>query len=128
MFELTINGEVYSFNAGMGFLREVNKRYSQPVDGIPGAKQNVGLSLMVAGIMDGDVESLVDALEAANKGCNPRITRAGLDAYIDNECEDIDALFESVLDFLRNSNATKKVVSNLQERVEKAKADAEAKK
>ena len=34
MMELTINGTVYEFNFGMGFLREINKRVQTPVDGL----------------------------------------------------------------------------------------------
>ena len=112
MLELTINGQVYGFNFGMGFMREVNKSISQPVDGMKDVKQNIGLRYKVAGIIDGDIEALVDVLLAANKGQNPRVTQMLLDSYIDDESTDVDALFEEVLDFLRNANATK-IVTNL---------------
>ena len=52
--ELTINGQVYQFNFGMGFMREMNKKVSMPVDGVKDAKKNIGLRYAVAGIMDGD--------------------------------------------------------------------------
>ena len=104
MLELTINDVVYQFNFGMGFLREVNKKVSTPVDGLKDVNKNIGLQYMVAGVIDGDLEALVDILEVANKGQNPRITRAALDAYIDNEDTDIDALFDEVLDFLKKLN------------------------
>ena len=58
--ELTINGQVYQFNFGMGFMREMNKKVSMPVDGVKDAKKNIGLRYAVAGIMDGDVEALED--------------------------------------------------------------------
>ena len=122
MFELTINNQVYGFNFGMGFMREINRTLSQPVDGVPGAKQNIGLRYKIAGIMDGDIEALEDVLEAANKGCEPRLTRAVLDAHIDDANTDIDRLFEDVLDFLANANATKKTVAMLKEALEKEKA------
>lgn len=32
--ELTINGQVYQFNFGMGFLRDVNKKIQVPVDNL----------------------------------------------------------------------------------------------
>lgn len=66
--ELTINGQVYQFNFGMGFMREMNKKVSMPVDGVKDAKKNIGLRYAVAGIMDGDVEALEDLLLVANKG------------------------------------------------------------
>lgn len=111
MFELEINGVMYQFNFGMGFLREINKKLSVPIDGLAGVKKNIGLQYFVANAFDGDVEALCEILDAANKTQNPRITRAALDAYIDDDNTNIDALFESVFDFLKSANATKKAVA-----------------
>ena len=122
MFELTINGVVYQFLFGMGFMREINKRVGTPVDGLPDVKKNIGLQYSVAGIIDGDLEALVDILEVANKGQNPRVTRQLLDGYIDDENTDVDALFTNVLDFLRSANATKTTVAKLEAAIEQQKA------
>ncbi len=120
MMELTINGTVYEFNFGMGFLREINKRVQTPVDGLKGVDKNIGLQFTVASIIDGDVEALVDALDIANKGMSPRLTRQALDAYIDDADTDIDGLFTMVIDFLSRANATKKTVASLQEAIKEA--------
>ena len=120
MFELTINENVYGFNFGMGFMREMNKRISTPVEGLD-VKKNIGLQYAVAGILDGDVEELVNVLEVANKGQDLRITRQQLDNFIDDENTDIDKLFDDVLDFLKRANATKKVTVSLMEELEKRK-------
>ncbi len=120
MMELTINGQVYQFNFGMGFLREANKTISEKNDA--GVKKDVGVTYMIAGIMDGEPEDLVNALDLANKGQNPRVTKALLDSYIDDPGTDIDQLFEDTLDFLEKANATKKVVERLKKRIEEAKA------
>ena len=109
MFELTINDEVYKFRFGMGFIREINKTMSIPVDGVPGEKQNVGLRYKIGCLYDNDVETLVEILNIANKTENPRVTQKLLDSYIDDPDTDIDKLFRDVLDFLSQSNATKKV-------------------
>lgn len=122
MFELTINGQVYAFNFGMGFMREINKKIGVPVDGLPDVKKNMGLQYTVAGIIDGDIEALVDALDVANKGNSPRVTKALLDSYIDDSETDIDKLFEDVLDFLKQANATKKTVAMLLKAIEDEKA------
>ena len=122
MFELTINGTVFEFNFGMGFMREINKKVSTPVDGLKDVNKNIGLQYTVASVIDGDVEALVDLLDAANKGHSPRVTRTLLDAYIDDESTDIDGLFESVIDFLKSANATKKTMAQLLEAVERQKA------
>ena len=122
MFELTIKGTVYQFNFGMGFMRAINKLVGTPVDGLPDVKKNIGLQYYIAGVIDGDVEALVDVLDMANKNNEPRVTRDLLDFYIDDEETDIDALFDTVLDFLEKTNATKKVVANLLAMVEAEKA------
>lgn len=121
MFELTIGGKVYEFNFGMGFMREINKKIGVPVDGLPDVKKNMGLQYTVAGIMDGDLEALVDALDVANKGRVPRLTKDILDNYIDDPETDIDKLFAEVLDFLKKANATKKTVETLLEAIEAEK-------
>lgn len=122
MFELTINGSVYEFNFGMGFMREINALVGKPVDGVPNKTQNIGLRFYVLGLLDYDVEMLVDVLMAANKGMTPRATRAIIDSHIDSPDTDIDALFQKVLDFLSNANATKKAVAAVMEAVEAEKA------
>lgn len=122
MLELTIKGTVYQFNFGMGFMRAINKLVGTPVDGLPDVKKNIGLQYYIAGVIDGDVEALVDVLDMANKNNEPRVTRDLLDFYIDDEETDIDALFDMVLDFLEKTNATKKVVANLLAMVEAEKA------
>lgn len=127
MFELTIKDTVYSFNFGMGFMREINRLVGKPVDGVPDKKQNIGLRFYVLGLLDYDVEFLVDVLVAANKGMNPRVTPALIDSYIDQPDTDIEALFNEVLDFLRNANATKKAVTAVMEAVEAEKAKANKK-
>ena len=111
--EIEIFDKVYQFKFGMGFMREVNKLVSKPVDGVPGVKQNIGLQYTLAQIIDGDVEALIEALVIANKGCEPRITRTKLDEYVESDDTDIDELFSRVKDFLRTANVTKKVMNTL---------------
>lgn len=127
MFELTINGVVYQFNFGMGFMRDINKKLTRGLsDDIPAAKKNVGLQFAVAGIIDNDLETLLEVLDIANKGQNPRVTVDKLCYYIDNECDDIDALFAEVLDFFEKTNATKKTTEAVLAMIEEEKAKAEA--
>lgn len=119
MFELTIENEVYQFNAGMGFVKEINKTVQIPVDGAPNVKQNAGVRYKIGQLLDGDVEALVDVLDVANKGQSLRATRTLPEKYIEDESTDIDKLFEDVLDFLSNANCTKKAVRELREVAEK---------
>lgn len=122
MLELTIKGKVYSFNFGIGFLREANKRYKVPVENLKGVEKNIGAQLMIGDIIDGNIETLIEILDIANRGQEPRVTVKELDSYIDDEETDIDNLFETVLDFLRKTNATKKLMKMIEETIEKEKA------
>lgn len=122
MFELEIKGTVYQFKFGMGFMREINQKVGVPVDGLKDVKKNIGLQYMVAGIIDGDLEALVDVLDVANKTEKPRMSRSVLDEYIEDENTDIDKLFKDVLDFLSSANVTKKTVAALMEAMEAEKA------
>lgn len=113
MFELTICDVVYQFNFGMGFLRDMNKKVDIPVDGLPGVRENVGLRYAIGMLLANDLETLVEVLFTANKGFKPRVTPEKLDAYIEDENTDVDALFAEVLDFLKKANATKKTAEEL---------------
>lgn len=124
MFELTINEKVYQFKFGMGFLRELDPTVTKPVEGVKGKEQHLGVQYAVAGIIDGDVMALCDVLVRANKGFDPRVTQKEIEAYIEDDNTDIDALFGDVLGFLKNANATKKITMNLLEAVENEKAKA----
>lgn len=117
MFELTINGTVYEFNFGIGFVKEINKMVQKPVDGVPGIKEDMGLTFAIAKIIDGDVVTLINVLDMANKRKDPRITKAMLEEYVDDEDTDIDGLFDQVMGFFRRSNATKKTVQKITDAV-----------
>ena len=117
--ELTIDGQVYEFNFGVGFLKDVNNKIKQPIPGTSGITKNVGLQFAVASILDDDVEELIKVLDIANKGRNPRITQAALEEYIDREDTNIDDLFEETIRFLSQSNATGRVTKKLVEELEK---------
>jgi uncharacterized protein YbbC (DUF1343 family) len=117
MFELTINESIYQFKFGMGFMREINKTVTKPIDGI-NKQQEMGLQYAVAGLIDEDPAALVDVLLIANKTEKNRVTKNALDAYIEDEETDVSAVCAEVLDFLSKANATKKVTVAVMEAVE----------
>lgn len=126
MYELEMNGQVVNLNFGMGFLREINRTLSAPVNGLNGVTQNIGLRYTVARLLDNDVEALVEVIDLANKGCEPRVTKSAIDLFIENEDTDIDEVFEKVLGFLEKANVTKKVTLEVIAEVEREKAKQEA--
>lgn len=119
--ELEINGQNYEFKFGMGFLKAISSQITQPVPGMTSASKNVGLHVAIANLVDGDVEELVNVLYTANQGMKPRLMKSVIEGYIDDECEDIEELFKTTLDFLSEANATKKITKQIIENAEEEK-------
>lgn len=101
--ELEINGEVYAFKAGFAFIREAEPLKKQKQNG---TEQNVGLNYILGALYDGDADVLLTTLDLMNKGQTPRVTRAKLEAFIE-DCDDIENLFKGILDFLQSANCTR---------------------
>ena len=125
--ELTINGNVCQFSFNIGFLRNINKTITVDVDGMDGVKRNVGLRYSVGLLLDGDLETLVDVLELANKGQSTRLTKKAIEDYIDNADTDVDEVFDSVIEGLKQANATKKATLATIKAIVKAQAEQETK-
>ena len=123
--ELVINGNVYQFSFNIGFLRNINKTITVDVDGMDGVKRNVGLRYSVGLLLDGDLETLVDVLELANKGQSTRLTKKAIEDYIDNADTDVDEVFDSVIEGLKQANATKKATLATIKAIVKAQAEQE---
>lgn len=121
-FEIEMNGTMYAFNFGMGFLKAINSRATEKVPN-SNYSVNVGAKYLMAQVMSDDVEALCDVLMTANKGENPRLTTKELESYIEDEATDIEALFAQVVDFFGRANATKMIYKELQ-----SLAEAENKK
>ena len=118
--EIEMNGTMYAFNFGMGFLKAINSRATEKVPN-SNYSVNVGAKYLMAQVMSDDVEALCDVLMTANKGENPRLTQKELETYIEDEATDIEALFAQVVDFFGKANATKMVYKELQSLTEMEK-------
>lgn len=110
---ITINGKNYEFKAGMQFIREINAKVQQKANGLT---ENIGFEVRLLQVQQGDPEALVDILTTANKGFEPRLTAKELEDYIENECDDIEGLFDQTLDFLSESSCCKVKVKKILER------------
>lgn len=114
--ELVINGTTYEFNFGMGFIREIDPKHQQRVNGI---SQNIGLVVEMAKIMEGDIVALCEALRIANKGFKPRLEQTELDKWIESADTDIEKIFEDVESFFANSNCCRITYKKLTAEAEK---------
>ena len=111
-FELEMNGTMYAFNFGMGFLKAINSKATTKV---PNSNYsiNTGLKFVMAQVIDRDVEALCEVLMQANKGENPRLNQKDLYAFIEDEDTDIESVFDEVIDFFAKANATKTTYKEL---------------
>lgn len=125
MYELQINENTYQFNFGLGFMRDLNKSLTVPIENIEGKTKEIGMRYTIAEVIDGDIEALEKVLLTANKGFLPRLERSELDAHIENEDTDIEQLFETVLGFLEKANVTKKSTKEILKEIENQKNQTE---
>lgn len=109
--EIEVNGEIYQLVAGFGFLHEVNKKVTVDVPNT-GKKKEVGLKFMVASIIDGDIDALADCIFYMNVGQTPRLKKADVENYLE-DVDDIDKVFDDVINFLSQANVCKKEVRPL---------------
>lgn len=119
-FEIEMNGTMYSFNFGMGFLKAINAKASEKVAN-SNYRVNTGAKYIMAQVMSDDVEALCDVLMIANKGETPRLTQDALYEFIESEDTDIEAVFAQVLDFFGRANATKLIYRELVKLTEEEK-------
>ena len=113
--ELNINNKFYKFNAGIAFMRDANKTQKQVQNGV---EQEIGLTVLCAGLYDGNIEDLITVLTLMNKGQDEVVSKETLESFIEDSTTDIDALFESVIDFLSNANVSKRTMRKVKEAVE----------
>lgn len=112
MNELTILGEIYQFNFGMGFLRTIDKIYKRTEQGI---EIYMGLAVIMSRVMEKDIDSLWTVLNTANRGYEPRLRQEIFDRWIEDPNTDIDDVFKRVEDFFAQSNCTKTMYKRLME-------------
>lgn len=118
MYSIDILGTEYPLRFGLGFLREMNKKATQPVPNMKGVTQDVGLSLYIALMIDGDIEALMEVLKVANKTESPKLTNQVLEEWLEDDDTDIDAVFDTVIGFLSTANVSKRIVKRIRDAME----------
>lgn len=112
--ELEINGKIYKFKFGMGFLRKIQAT-KQTLAGMTTVP--AGFKFAVAGLYDEDPEWLEKILLIANETEDPRITEEEMDEYFDTA--DLNKLFKDTKSFLSKANVCKKMYKELMDEFEK---------
>ena len=119
IMEIEIGGVVHKFKAGFKFIRAAEPIKKQKQNG---TEEDVGLNYLLYSMSDGDVDALATTLYLMNSEDENRLAKSAIEAYIEDECEDVDALFAQVDDFLSQSNCTKQKAQRVKENLDLMRA------
>lgn len=118
MYTREINGKIYEFKFGIGFVRDIDK--TQTTKGDDGNQQKVGLVYAIAGLMDGDFEKLIDCLMLGNKyAAGERLERKTIEEWLESDGVDLEQECRDLLDFFETSNFTRRKMTDLKETLQK---------
>lgn len=118
MYTREINGKIYEFKFGIGFVRDIDK--TQTTKGDDGNQQKVGLVYAIAGLMDGDFEKLIDCLMLGNKyAAGERLERKTIEEWLESDGVYLEQEYRDLLDFFETSNFTRRKMTDLKETLQK---------
>ncbi|WP_242324609.1 tail assembly chaperone [Faecalibaculum rodentium] len=103
--EITIKNKTYPLKASFAFLKKIESMDRRTADG---TEMDMGLVNAIVMARDtGDMRYLVDLIWALNAGQKPVLERSAVESYLEDECEDPEALLNEVIDFLSRANVCK---------------------
>lgn len=113
---VTINGTEYTVKFGIAFIRQLDEKYF--VKNQSGVKFGTGLETKVPMLLTGDAVTLSEFVYMGTCTDEKRPSQKEVDNYVD-EAEDIEELFDTVVDELKKHNATRLKMKELLEALEK---------
>lgn len=108
---ITIQGKEYELHFGIKFIRGMDEKYFYEDSGI---KYGAGLELVYAKLVNHSPVALADVLWMATNTLTNRPTPAAVDRFLEEECEDIDALCDEVVNELKNGKITRGPVAKVE--------------
>lgn len=121
---LKLNGTDYRVKFGVGFVRELDKKYyTQNKTGT--IKFGLGIESQVPFLLSGDLVVLSEFLFLGTCTEENRPTQGEIDEYID-QLENAEPLFDEVIRELKKSNATRIKVGELEKNLKAEEAALKA--
>lgn len=120
MTNIEINGTTYPLKFGLGFMREINKKYKDKAESAGFQRDDAGLMYAIL-CMTGDksVEALINVIMIAARSVKDnQLKENDLVEWIENEDTDIDKLFEDVESFFERSNFCKNTLKAAKQFIE----------
>lgn len=125
MYSKEIDGKMYDFKFGIGFVRDIDKTKTVKAD--DGSVQKLGLTYAIAGLMDGDFEKLIDCLMYGNKYSDgEKLDRRQIEEWLESDDVSLEQECRDLLDFFESANFTSRKTRDLREAMEKNRELQEA--
>ncbi|HEL1262771.1 TPA: tail assembly chaperone [Streptococcus equi subsp. zooepidemicus] len=118
--QLEIKGKTHNIKFGTRFVAEMDKNHIAEREGM---KFGAGLQSTVPFLFERNVVTLAEIIYTGTITESPRPSLNDIYDYID-EAEDIEKLFDDVLDELRQSNASKLFITKLDKNIAKMATEA----
>ncbi|HEP1259739.1 TPA: tail assembly chaperone [Streptococcus pyogenes] len=118
--QLEIKGKNHNVKFGTRFVAEMDKAHVTEREGM---KFGTGLQSTVPFLFERNVVTLAEIIHVGTITESPRPSLNDIYDYID-EVEDIEKLFNDVLDELRQSNASKLFIAKLDKNMAEMEAEA----
>ena len=113
--QLTINEKTYNVKFGVKFVRALDKAY--PIEQ-QGLKFGMALSSKIPELYAKNIASLADIISYGTVTESPRPSLSDVETYVE-ECEDLEKLFDDVIQELSESNAGKALMSEMNQELKK---------
>ena len=113
--QLTINEKTYNVKLGVKFVRALDKAY--PIEQ-QGLKFGMALSAKIPELYAKNIASLADIIYYGTVTESPRPSLNDVETYVE-ECEDLEKLFDDVIQELSESNAGKSLMSEMDQNLKK---------
>lgn len=118
--QLEIKGKTHNVKFGTRFVAEMDKNHVTEREGM---KFGTGLQSTVPFLFERNVVTLAEIIYTGTVTESPRPSLNDVYDYID-EVDDIEKLFNDVLDELRQSNASKLFIAKLDKNMAEMEAEA----
>lgn len=113
--QLAINGKTYNVKFGVKFVRSLDKTF--PIER-NGMKFGMAVSAKIPELYAKNIASLADILYHGTVTESPRPSLADVETFVE-EHEDLEQLFDDVIQELSESNAGKSLMSEMSQDLKK---------
>lgn len=104
MKQIEINGTNYDLNFGIGFIREMDKRYEVNGNGV---SFGMGIQAAVVYLQDYNPVILADIIQSATITSRVRPTIGQIEQWIEQQGDDLEKAFDDFLSTLKTAPMTK---------------------